>query len=115
MLCLPSGTGVRAALDRSCARRGIDVEVAIEAGAPAALLGFTARGLGVSVLTEAIAAGSGLTATPIDDADVTAGLGLVTRTGDQPPAVRLLHHTLAEHLRTLAPSPVDTTGADRQR
>jgi DNA-binding transcriptional LysR family regulator len=98
VLCLPQGTGIRTALDRSCARRGITVDVDIDATSPETLLGLTARGLGVSVLTTSMAARDGLTATPIQDADVTASLALVTRNGTIPPATRLLHAELTRRL-----------------
>nr|WP_042188744.1 LysR family transcriptional regulator [Kibdelosporangium sp. MJ126-NF4]CEL18428.1 putative LysR-family transcriptional regulator [Kibdelosporangium sp. MJ126-NF4]CTQ97911.1 putative LysR-family transcriptional regulator [Kibdelosporangium sp. MJ126-NF4] len=102
VLCLPVGTGIRTALDQSCARRGVTVTVDIDATSPETLLGLTARGLGVAVLAESVAAGSGLAATPIQDAEVTAGLGLVTRDGALPPAPRLLHATLSEYLNASA-------------
>lgn len=98
VLCLPIGTGIRAALDRSCVRRSVTVNVDIDATSPETLLGLTARGLGISVLTASVAAASGLTATPIQDAEVTACLGLVIRDSTVPPATRLLHTTLGEYL-----------------
>lgn len=98
VLCLPADTGIRTALDRSCARQGAVVTVDIDATSPQTLLGLTARGLGVSVLTESAAAASGLAVTPIQDAVVLACLGVVTRDGTLPPATRLLHATLAKHL-----------------
>lgn len=50
LICLPRGTGVRAALERACARAGFRPRVAFEAAAPHMLARLAARGLGVAVL-----------------------------------------------------------------
>ncbi|MFI5976288.1 LysR family transcriptional regulator [Streptomyces sp. NPDC051452] len=50
LICLPRGTGVRAVLERSCARAGFRPRVAFEAAAPHVLAQLAARGLGVAVV-----------------------------------------------------------------
>ncbi|MEU6300126.1 LysR family transcriptional regulator [Streptomyces erythrochromogenes] len=50
LICLPRGTGVRAALERGCARAGFRPRVAFEAASPPVLAQLAARGLGVAVL-----------------------------------------------------------------
>ncbi|MGW6913892.1 LysR family transcriptional regulator [Kitasatospora sp. NPDC054939] len=50
LICLPRGTGVRAALERACAQAGFRPRVAFEAAAPGLLVQLAARGLGVAVL-----------------------------------------------------------------
>lgn len=94
VLCIPPGTGVRTALEQSCARAGVEPKVDLSGSNPETLLGLTARGLGVCVLAESMAAGTDLVATPIVDAEVRAGLALVIREGDQQRATRRLHGLL---------------------
>ncbi|HEY9367388.1 LysR family transcriptional regulator [Streptomyces sp.] len=50
LICLPRGAGVRAVLERACARAGFAPRVAFEAAAPQVLQQLAARGLGVAVL-----------------------------------------------------------------
>ncbi|MFE9846747.1 LysR family transcriptional regulator [Streptomyces goshikiensis] len=50
LICLPRGTGVRAALERACAQAGFRPHVAFEAAVPDVLAQLAARGLGVAVL-----------------------------------------------------------------
>ncbi|WP_031079693.1 LysR family transcriptional regulator [Streptomyces sp. NRRL S-118] len=50
LICLPQGTGVRAALERACAQAGFRPRVAFEAASPHVLAQLAARGLGVAVL-----------------------------------------------------------------
>ncbi|MFI8902843.1 LysR substrate-binding domain-containing protein [Streptomyces virginiae] len=45
LICLPRGTGVRASLERGCARAGFRPRVAFEAASPQVLAQFAARGL----------------------------------------------------------------------
>ncbi|MGY0390290.1 LysR family transcriptional regulator [Nocardioides sp. WG-D5] len=94
VLCIPPGTGVRTALEQSCAQAGVESKVDLSGSNPETLLGLTARGLGVCVLAESMAAGTDLVATPIVDAEVRAGLALVIREGDQQRATRRLHGLL---------------------
>lgn len=94
VLCIPPGTGIRTALEQSCARAGVEPKVDLSGSNPETLLGLTARGLGVCVLAESMAAGTDLVATPIVDAEVRAGLALVVREGDQQRATRRLYGLL---------------------
>ena len=94
VLCIPPGTGIRTALEQSCARAGVEPKVDLSGSNPETLLGLTARGLGVCVLAESMAAGTDLVATPIVDAEVRAGLALVVRDGDQQRATRRLYDLL---------------------
>ncbi|MEV5239526.1 LysR family transcriptional regulator [Streptomyces cinnamoneus] len=50
LICLPRGTGVRAALERACAQAGFRPRVTFEAAAPHVLAQLATRGLGVAVL-----------------------------------------------------------------
>ncbi len=50
LICLPRGTGIRAALERGCAQAGFRPRVTFEAAAPHVLVQLAARGLGVAVL-----------------------------------------------------------------
>ncbi|MBB2743867.1 UNVERIFIED_ORG: DNA-binding transcriptional LysR family regulator [Microbispora rosea subsp. rosea] len=89
IVCMPYGTGLRAVFDRACASRGLQPVIALQAGAADAVAGLAARGLGVAVLSESMAAAhrDRLTALTIEDADTPALLALVWR-GGQGPAVR---------------------------
>ncbi|NUW37746.1 LysR family transcriptional regulator [Nonomuraea sp. SMC257] len=61
LLCLPPGTGLRAALEEGCAAAGFRPRVALEASEPLVLARLAARGLGVAVLPEsAVSAAEGL-------------------------------------------------------
>ncbi|WP_182899321.1 LysR family transcriptional regulator [Microbispora sp. H10830] len=89
IVCMPYGTGLRTVFDRACASRGLQPVIALQAGAADAVAGLAARGLGVAVLSESMAAAhrDRLTALTIEDADTPALLALVWR-GGQGPAVR---------------------------
>ncbi|MFC9930028.1 LysR family transcriptional regulator [Streptomyces sp. NPDC127190] len=50
LICLPRGTGVRAALEHGCAHSGFRPRIAFEAAAPHVLSRLAARGLGIAVL-----------------------------------------------------------------
>ncbi|WP_418955438.1 LysR family transcriptional regulator [Streptomyces tritici] len=50
LICLPRGTGVRAVLERACARAGFAPRVAFEAASPQLVRQLAARGLGPAVL-----------------------------------------------------------------
>ncbi|GAA2325054.1 LysR substrate-binding domain-containing protein [Nonomuraea roseoviolacea subsp. roseoviolacea] len=52
LLCLPPGTGLRAALEEACAAAGFRPRVSLEASEPPVLARLAARGLGVAVLPE---------------------------------------------------------------
>lgn len=94
LVCLPPGAGVRAALEQSCAARGVRLDVALEASAPATVAGLAARGLGVAVLSETMAAAHAgiLQAVPVADAGVPALLSLVWKPSPGPALAALLRH-----------------------
>ncbi|GGO19590.1 LysR family transcriptional regulator [Microbispora rosea subsp. aerata] len=89
IVCMPYGTGVRTVFDRACAARGLQPSIALQAGAADAVADLAARGLGVAVLSESMAAAhrDRLTALIIEDVETPALLALVWR-GGQAPAVR---------------------------
>ncbi|MFH7598831.1 LysR family transcriptional regulator [Streptomyces racemochromogenes] len=100
VLCLPPGTGIRAAYEDSCRRAGLGPRVDLEASSPAALLRLAERGAGVAVLSPSSTQGPGLRAVPFTDAATHARLGLVTRPDQHSPAVHLLRTRLLAALRT---------------
>jgi DNA-binding transcriptional LysR family regulator len=93
VVCLPAGTGIRAALDESCAAAGVDLDVTLEASAPGAVADLAARGLGVAVLSESTAAGRpGLCPVPIEGPLVSASLALIWRPPPGPALRELIGH-----------------------
>jgi DNA-binding transcriptional LysR family regulator len=94
LVCMPRGTGLRGVLDQACAEQRLEPSIGLQASAPDAIADLAARGLGVGVLSESMAARctDRLTARPIADVDIPALLALVWR-GTHAPAVReLLAH-----------------------
>ncbi|MER5808517.1 LysR family transcriptional regulator [Streptomyces sp. NPDC002033] len=98
ILCLPRGTGIREAYERSCLQRGTVPRVDIEAGSPQTLLGLARRGAGVAVLSPSSGAGEGLEPAVITDAPTHACLGLAVRPDQRAPAARLMLTRLQESL-----------------
>lgn len=94
VVTLPAGTGIRAALDEACAAQGLTLDVALEASAPAAVADLAARGLGVAVLSESIAAASPgrLRGLPVDDPGATTRLALIWRPGPGAALRELIGH-----------------------
>lgn len=92
VLCLPVGSGIRAAYDQSCARAGLEARVDIEATSPQTLVGLARRGAGVAVLPESSLGDDQLevVVAPIRDATVLACLGLLSRPDEPSPAVRMV-------------------------
>lgn len=99
ILCLPEGTGIRAAYEDSCRRLGLDPRVDIEASSPAALLRLAERGAGTAVLSPSSTQGPALRAVPLTDATTHARLGLVIRPDQHSPATRLLYTRLLTAMR----------------
>ncbi|MGP2442067.1 LysR family transcriptional regulator [Streptomyces sp. JW3] len=95
LVCMPSGTGLRTAFDRACAAHGLRPSIALEAGAADAVAGLAARGLGVAVLSESMAAGhrDQLTARAVEGLAAPALLALVWRRGPDPAVRELLVHS----------------------
>jgi DNA-binding transcriptional LysR family regulator len=55
LICLPRGTGVRAALDDGCALAGFQPRIAFEASDPRVVAQLGARGLGLAILPASMA------------------------------------------------------------
>ncbi|NEC65982.1 LysR family transcriptional regulator [Streptomyces sp. SID9727] len=79
VVCMPPGTGLRAVFDQACAAQQFHPSIAMQAGAADAIADLAARGLGVAVLSESMAAAHRyrLTARTIDDVDTPALLALI--------------------------------------
>ncbi|MCA0156185.1 LysR family transcriptional regulator [Tsukamurella sp. M9C] len=108
VLCLPRGTGVRAALDITCAADRTVVEPTVQAHSPEALLALVEHGAGVAVLTASMAAGRpGLATVPLARSARTE-LSLATRASPSA-AAGAMTRTLREHLAG------DQAAAGRQR
>ncbi|MDA5280137.1 LysR family transcriptional regulator [Streptomyces sp. Isolate_45] len=89
VLCLPHGTGIREAYERSCLRVGIEPRVDIEASSPQTLLGLARRGAGVAVLSPSSGTAEGMRPVAITDAETRACLGLAIRPDLRSPAALL--------------------------
>ena len=86
LVCLPAGTGIRAALDEASTAAGVRLAVTLEASAPAAVADLAARGLGVAVLSESMAAAHAgrLRSLPVDAIGPVARLALAWRPAPGP-------------------------------
>ncbi|MBW8482593.1 LysR family transcriptional regulator [Actinomadura parmotrematis] len=94
VVCMPPGAGLRTVFDRCCAARGLRPVIAMQAGAPDAIADLAARGLGVGILSESMAAGhrDRLAAPLIEDAAEDALLALLWRPAPVPAVRALLEH-----------------------
>ncbi|MCA2224834.1 LysR family transcriptional regulator [Nonomuraea aurantiaca] len=91
LICLPRGTGLRAALDEACAAAGFTPHVAFEASEPYVLGQLAAKGLGLAVLPESAvaAAKDDLHVLEITEPRLRGRMALVWRaTGPSGPAAR---------------------------
>ncbi|ONH32582.1 LysR family transcriptional regulator [Pseudofrankia asymbiotica] len=95
VMCMPPGTGLRAAFDQACAARQIEPRVMLQASAPDAIAGLAARGLAVGILSDSMATSyqGRLTALTIADARTPALLSMVWRPAHSPAARRLVEHS----------------------
>ncbi|WP_433606707.1 LysR family transcriptional regulator [Prescottella agglutinans] len=94
LICMPAGTGVRTVLDRGCTGLSTTPHIAMQASAPDAVADLAARGLGVAILSESMAASyPDLVPIPIADVDIAAVLALVWRPGPSPALRELLNLT----------------------
>ncbi|MGK5549285.1 LysR family transcriptional regulator [Streptomyces sp. URMC 127] len=108
LICLPRGTGVRAALERGCAQAGFRPRIAFEAAAPHVLSRLAARGLGIAVLP------AGEDGSPLDGRlrtlriarpEMRARIALAWQaSGPSSPAARVL----LKRLRDAIPKPPDS-------
>jgi DNA-binding transcriptional LysR family regulator len=94
LICMPAGTGIRTVFEDSCISRGLKLEVALEASAAGTVMDLAARGLGVAVVSETIAAAHSdrLWSAVLDDAPVPALLSLVWKPAPSPAAAAFLTH-----------------------
>jgi DNA-binding transcriptional LysR family regulator len=99
LICLPHGTGLRSRLEAACAGLGFRPHVAFEAGDPGVLAQLAARGLGVAILPESLAAGRArdLHAIAITQPALRGALVLAWRAGGptSPAGRALVEHALA--------------------
>ncbi|MBX6386493.1 MAG: LysR family transcriptional regulator [Microbispora sp.] len=95
IICMPYGTGLRTVFDRACAARNLRPDIALQAGAADAVADLAARGLGVAVLSESMAAAhrDRLVARVIEDVETPALLALVWRGGPGPAVREFVRHT----------------------
>jgi DNA-binding transcriptional LysR family regulator len=93
VVCMPDGTGLRAAFDRACAGNGVRPYIAMQATAPGTIADLAARGLGVAILSLSMAEvfADRLKALVIEDAEVPALLALVWST-QSPSCQEFLRH-----------------------
>ncbi|GAA1686202.1 LysR substrate-binding domain-containing protein [Nonomuraea maheshkhaliensis] len=104
LVSLPAGTGLRAALEESCARAGFAPQVAYEASEPYVLGQLAARGLGLAVLPESAvaAAASELRVLELTEPAMRGQMGVVWRAeGPRSPAARAFVEHARRHLPDL--------------
>ncbi|WP_336207042.1 LysR family transcriptional regulator [Nonomuraea sp. LPB2021202275-12-8] len=107
IVCMPPGTGLRTVFDQVCAAQQLQPVIALQASAADAIADLAARGLGVAVLSDSMAARyrDRLTALPIDDATAPALLALLWK-GTHNPALRELLAHCRRAFMELAPQAV---------
>jgi DNA-binding transcriptional LysR family regulator len=107
LVCLPRGTGVRAALEDACAGVGVQPRIAFEASDPNVVTQLAARGLGVAILPESVATAHAATLDTVLIAEPTprSRIELAWRSdGPIGPAARALI-ALAREMLPAAPAP----------
>jgi DNA-binding transcriptional LysR family regulator len=106
LICLPAGTGIRNVLDQACAAHGARPHIALEASAPSAVADLAARGLGVAILSESIAAShtDRLRVLAIDGIDTPALLVLIWKPLPSPALREFLRHCRQAFVTPQAPS-----------
>ncbi len=98
LVCLPRGTGVRAALDAACAGAGFTPRFVFEASALPMVVQLAARGLGLAVVPASIPNGPGIL--PITSPSLRSRLELAW---DPAPSANPAARALIEQARTLGP------------
>ncbi|SDZ30690.1 DNA-binding transcriptional regulator, LysR family [Amycolatopsis xylanica] len=98
LICLPKGTGMRAALDEAAAVAGFEPRIAFEASDPGVLADLAGRGLGVAILPSSLAeTRRDLHSMSITEPGLRGTLALAWRAeGPRGPAAR----ALVEHARS---------------
>ncbi|MFF3391345.1 LysR family transcriptional regulator [Streptomyces sp. NPDC002669] len=93
--CMPPGTGLRAVFDHACAAQGLRPTIALQASAADAIAGLAARGLGVAVLSDSMAAGhrDRLTVRTVADVETPALLALIWKNAHNPSVREMLVHS----------------------
>lgn len=100
LICLPKGTGMRAALDEAAAVAGFELRIAFEASDPGVLADLAGRGLGVAILPSSLAEiRRDLHSMIITEPGLRGTLALAWRAeGPRGPAARaLVEHARAPH------------------
>ena len=94
IVCMPIGTAVRTMFDEACAAARFDPTVAFEASAPDAVAQLGARGLGVAIVPQSMAAlhSDRLHQLTVDDLRSPAGLALIWRDVADPATTALVDH-----------------------
>ncbi|MEV0591739.1 LysR family transcriptional regulator [Nonomuraea cavernae] len=94
IVCMPPGTGLRAVFDQACAAQNRQPVIALQASAGDAIADLAARGLGVGILSESMAARhrDRLTARTIDDVETPALLALIWKDTHNPAVRELLSY-----------------------
>ena len=94
LICLPEGTGIRTVFDQAGTAAGVRLDVALEASAPATVADLAARGLGVAILSETIAAAQAgrLRGLVIEDVGTLALLALIWKPSPSPAAAAFATH-----------------------
>ncbi|MFE1176194.1 LysR family transcriptional regulator [Streptomyces sp. NPDC058773] len=117
LICLPRGTGVRAALERACAQAGFRPHVTFEAAAPHVLAQLAARGLGIAVLPtgeDSSHTDGPLRTLTIVRPGIRARIALAWRsTGPVSPAARVLLEGLREALPAVLTTSVNRQSSSR--
>ena len=97
IVCMPTGTGLRAVLDQACAARSLRPTIVIQAASADSIADLAARGLGVGILSSSLAAAHEalLRVLPIRDVAIPALLAVLWRRSGSVAA-----RELAERCRT---------------
>lgn len=119
LICLPTGTGIRSAVEAGWAVAGLQPRIALEASNPNVLAQLAAQGLGVAILPEstAIAHAPDLLVLRIDQPELRGRIELAWRRGGPlSPAARALIGLARERLLPAAqPASGETGGRGRGR
>ncbi len=93
-MCLPVGTGIRAAFNQACEAHVAVATIALEASAPETVADLAVRGLGVAILSESTVTDhrDRLDVIALDDIGTPAVLGLVWSSSSNPALAELVLH-----------------------